>query len=92
MQIDLARQVLEEKYPQYEWYAISGYSDKPTETDPIIFMTLNQKSSIARIYFNKQKIIIEKYDLTERTNKRIGKRLVVKDDETKNLPNFRINN
>jgi len=46
MLIDLARQVLEEKYPQYEWYALSGYSDKRNE--PVIFITLNKRASIAR--------------------------------------------
>lgn len=71
MLIDLARQVLEEKYPQYEWYALSGYSDKRNES--VIFITLNKRTSIARAYFSEQymNVTVEKYDLTEKTNEKI---------------------
>ena len=71
MLIDLARKVLENKYPQYEWYALSGYSDK--SDDPIIFITLNKRASIARVYFSEQnrKATIERYDLNEKTNEKI---------------------
>ena len=61
-EIDIARETLTEKYPNYEWYLLSSERDHTQMT----FITLNSQSKLARVCLSNQKrhMTIEIYDLS----------------------------
>ncbi len=68
-EIDIARETLTEKYPNYEWYLLSSKRDHTQMT----FITLNSQSKLARVCLSNQKrhITIEVYDLSDRIDETI---------------------
>ena len=68
-EIDIAREILIEKYPNYEWYLLSSERDHTQMT----FITLNSQSKLARVCLSNQKrhITIEVYDLSDRIDETI---------------------
>lgn len=68
-EIDIAREILTEKYPNYEWYLLSSKRDYTQMT----FITLNNKSKLARVCLSNQKrhMTIEIYDLSDRIDEMI---------------------
>lgn len=50
-EIDIARETLIEKYPNYEWYLLSSIRDHTQ----MIFITLNSQSKLARVCLSNQK-------------------------------------
>lgn len=68
-EIDIARETLIEKYPNYEWYLLSSERDHTQMT----FITLNSQSKLARVCLSNQKrhMTIEIYDLSDRIDETI---------------------
>lgn len=68
-EIDIAREILTEKYPNYEWYLLSSIRDHTQ----MIFITLNSQSKLARVCLSNQKrhMTIEIYDLSDRIDETI---------------------
>ena len=68
-EIDIARETLIEKYPNYEWYLLSSKRDHTQMT----FVTLNNKSKLARVCLSNQKrhMTIEIYDSSDRIDEMI---------------------
>lgn len=68
-EIDIARKILTERYPNYEWYLLSSKQDHTQMT----FITLNSQSKLARVCLSNQKryMTIEIYDLSDRINETI---------------------
>lgn len=68
-EIDIARKILTERYPNYEWYLLSSKQDHTEMT----FITLNNKAKLARVCLSDQKrhMTIEIYNLSDRINETI---------------------